>query len=177
MKVFKINLLFVLFVLLISAAIATAQRWEKVTNIPSPYSSNYWLDVYFYPSNTNYGWVCGFNGRVAFTTDGGNSWRGSTVPDAYHLESIHFPTLTTGYTSGVDGIFKSTDGGQTWVNVTPAGAADTTTFWGCYFLNENYGMVVGDGCGGRQQHFWLTTDGGSTWSDRKSTRLNSSHRT
>lgn len=164
MKVLKINLLFVLFVLVIPAALVIAQRWEKVTNIPSPYSNNYWLDVYFYPSNTSYGWVCGFNGRVAFTTDGGNSWRGSIVPDAYHLESIHFPTLTTGYTSGVDGIFKSTDGGQTWVDITPAGAADTTTFWGCYFLNENYGMVVGDGCGGRQQHFWLTTDGGNTWS-------------
>lgn len=164
MKILKINLLFVLFILVIPAAIAIAQRWEKVTNIPSPYSTNYWLDVYFHPSNTNYGWVCGFNGRVAFTTDGGNSWRGSTVAGAYHLESIHFPTLTTGYTSGVDGIFKSTDGGQTWVDVTPTGTADTTTFWGCYFLNENYGMVVGDGCGGRQQHFWLTTDGGNTWS-------------
>lgn len=164
MKVLKINLLFVLAILVVPTTYIIAQRWEKVTNIPSSYLNNYWLDVYFYPSNTNYGWVCGFNGRVAFTTDGGNSWRGSTVTGAYHLESIHFPTLTIGYTSGVDGIFKSTDGGQTWVDVTPAGAADTTTFWGCYFLNENYGMVVGDGCGGRQQHFWLTTDGGNTWS-------------
>lgn len=164
MKVLKINLLFVLAIFVVPATLAIAQRWEKVTNIPSPYLNNYWLDVYFFPSNTNYGWVCGFNGRVAFTTDGGNSWRGSTVLDAYHLESIHFPTLTTGYTSGVDGIFKSTDGGQTWVDVTPTGTADTTTFWGCYFLNENYGMVIGDGCGGRQQHFWLTTDGGNTWS-------------
>ncbi len=163
MKVFRINILIIFAILTIPSSFILPQRWGKVTNIPSPYSNNYWLDVYFYPSNSNYGWVCGFNGRVAFTTDGGNSWRGSTVLNAYHLESIHFPTLTTGYTSGVDGIFKSTDGGQTWTDVTPAGTSDTTTFWGCYFLNENYGMVVGDGCGGRRQHFWLTTDGGNSW--------------
>ncbi|MCX7879565.1 MAG: choice-of-anchor D domain-containing protein [Ignavibacteria bacterium] len=159
------RVLTIFFFFLTFLNLSFAQRWEKIQNIPSPYANNYWLDVFFHPSNSNYGWVCGFNGMVAYTTDGGNSWRGSTIANAYHLESIHFPSLRVGYCSGVDGIFKSTDGGATWFDITPVGARDTTFFWGCYFLNERYGVLVGDGCGAdRRQHFWLTTDGGNSWS-------------
>ncbi|MCX7908107.1 MAG: choice-of-anchor D domain-containing protein [Ignavibacteria bacterium] len=161
-----------LFILLSVSNPLFSQYWQKIQNIPSPFSNNYWLDVYFHPSNPNYGWICGFNGMIIRTTDGGNTWRGSTV-NAYHLESIHFPSLQIGYVSGVEGIFKSTDGGATWFDVTPPNTRDTTHFWGCYFLNENYGVLVGDGCFGRNQHFWLTTDGGSTWSVFLGTENNS----
>lgn len=163
MKKFFLQISFYLFLLLFLDNHLYSQYWQKIINIPAPYTNNYWLDVYFHPANSNYGWICGFNGMIIRTTDGGNTWRGSIV-SAYHLESVHFPTLQTGYVSGVEGIFKSTDGGATWVDITPPGARDTTTFWGCYFLNENYGVLVGDGCFGRYQHFWLTTDGGSSWS-------------
>lgn len=161
----KIILIISLFILVFAKIDISAQYWKKINSIPSPYSNNYWLDVFFHPSNPNYGWICGFNGMVIYTSDGGTTWQGSSVPNAYHLESIHFPTLSTGYTSGVDGIFKSTDGGNSWFDITPSGSRDSTTFWGCFFLNENYGILLGDGCGtGRRQHFWLTTDGGNTWS-------------
>ncbi len=159
-----LNKVFVFCLLLLfSTGFLFSQYWQKIVNIPQPYANNYWLDVYFLPSDPNFGWICGFNGMVIRTTDGGNTWRGSTV-NAYHLESVHFPTRLVGYVSGVDGIFKSTDGGASWFDITPVGTRDTTTFWGCYFLNENYGVLVGDGCFGRYQHFWLTTDGGTTWS-------------
>lgn len=138
------------------------QYWEKV-NLPVGYSSNYWLDIYFLPGDPNYGWACGFNGMVIRTTDGGNTWAGSTISGAYHLESIHFPTRTVGYTSGVDGIFKSTNGGVTWFDIRPTDAGTGMFFWGCYFVDELNGIVVGDGCV-TNQHFWKTTDGGNTWS-------------
>lgn len=161
----KKGLIFLTCLLVLSLINSYSQYWKKIDNLPSQYENNYWLDVYFHPQNSNYGWICGFNGMVIYTTDNGNSWRGTVVPNAYHLESIHFPTLTIGYTSGVDGIFKSTDGGASWFEITPTGARDTTTFWGCYFLNANYGILVGDGCGtGRRQHFWITSDGGNSWS-------------
>lgn len=163
MKKFIIHLGLLFLLTIIPTEFVISQYWQKIINIPQPYTNNYWLDVYFHPANPNYGWICGFNGMIIRTTDGGNSWRGSTV-NAYHLESVHFPTLQVGYVSGVEGIFKSTDGGATWFDITPPGTRDTTTFWGCYFLNENYGVLVGDGCYGRNQHFWLTTDGGSSWS-------------
>jgi|GEM_PF-373674 len=138
-----------------------AQRWEKVVSIPQPYLSNYWLDVYFLPSNPSYGWVCGFNGMVIRTTNGGNSWEGATISGANHLEGIHFPSENIGYTSGLDGLFKSTNGGASWFEVSPPSM--TSTMWGCYFLDNNNGFVIGGGCLSNQE-FWKTTDGGSTWS-------------
>ncbi|MFN3781675.1 MAG: WD40/YVTN/BNR-like repeat-containing protein, partial [Candidatus Kapaibacteriota bacterium] len=119
MKKFTIHLITLIFIILSTTFICSAQYWEKVQNIPPPFSNNYWLDVFFHPSNPNYGWICGFNGMIIRTTDGGNTWRGTTI-NAYHLESVHFPTLQVGYVSGVEGIFKSTDGGATWFDITPS---------------------------------------------------------
>ncbi len=139
-------------------------QWKKSTNLPAGYTSTYWLDVFFLPSNPQYGWVCGFNGHVLRTTDGGNTWQGSQVPSSANLESIHFVGTSIGYTSGAAGIFKSVDGGATWTNITPSG---NPPLWGCYFLNADVGMVVGGGCGvgaGTYQFFFRTTDGGQNWS-------------
>lgn len=159
----KLNIQFLLKIIFLIVILypLKSQYWEKV-NLPIGYSTNYWLDVYFLPGDPNYGWACGFNGMVIRTTDGGNTWAGSTISGAYHLESIHFPTRTVGYTSGVDGIFKSTNGGVTWFDIRPADAGVGMFFWGCYFADELNGIVVGDGCV-TNQHFWKTTDGGNTW--------------
>ncbi|MBX3042935.1 MAG: hypothetical protein KIT33_01685 [Candidatus Kapabacteria bacterium] len=145
--------------LLITIFSAKSQYWKEFENIPAPFRTNYWLDVYFHPSNPDYGWVCGFSGMVIRTTNAGDSWSGSIVNGANHLEHVHFPTLTIGYTSGPAGIFKSTDGGVSWSNITPETIAD---YWGCYFVNENVGLVIGGGCIG-QQRFYRTENGGQTW--------------
>lgn len=136
-----------------------SKYWERITNIPAPYNNNYWLDVYFLPSNPQYGWICGFNGMVLRTTNGGNTWQGTVVSGANHLESVHFPTSTIGYTSGVEGIFKSTDGGANWTNITPTGSSN---LWGNFFVDANNGILLGGGCDG-VQYFWRTTDGGASW--------------
>ncbi|MCL5992375.1 MAG: YCF48-related protein [Bacteroidetes bacterium] len=136
-----------------------SQSWNKVSTIPPPYNSNYWLDVFFLPSNPDYGWICGYRGQVIRTSDRGKTWAGAIVPFADHLESIHFTSPTVGYTSGVQGIFKSTNGGASWRDITPPNAF---TLWGCYFLNDNYGITAGEGCQGTQK-FFLTTNGGANW--------------
>ncbi len=134
---------------------------EEVTDItPSEFVNSYWLDVYFLPSDLNYGWVCGRDARVIRTTDRGKTWRGITLPSTEHLESVHFTTKNIGYVSGVDGIWKSVDGGSNWINITPS---DTVSYWGCYFSDSNNGVVVGDGCLLDHQYFWHTSDGGNTW--------------
>ncbi len=148
-----------LLMMIIAFNYAKSQYWKEFENIPAPFNSNYWLDVYFHPSNPNYGWVCGFQGMVVRTSDAGTNWSGSVVMGATHLEHIHFPTLTTGYTSGPEGIFKSTDGGASWSNVTPN---LSWNYWGCYFINENVGLVIGGGCVDAQ-HFYRTEDGGNSW--------------
>lgn len=144
---------------------AYGQYWKPAV-LPEPYNQNYWLDVYFLPANPQYGWICGFEGMVVRTVDGGQTWKGTTVLGAEHLESIQFLNQSVGYTSGTEGIFKSTDGGESWRNITPTLPPDLaaiTVFWGSYFIDENDGMLLGGGCGGTAQVFLRTQDGGTTW--------------
>ncbi len=155
-------LIYSIFIFLSINYLTYSKYWKQIDNLPNDYKNNYWLDVYFLPSNPNYGWVCGFNGQIIRTTDGGATWQGATAPNAYHLESVHFPSISIGYTSGPNGIWKSTDGGATWFDITPNSLLND--FWGCYFLDDNNGVLLGGGCVSNQE-FYRTTDGGVTWTN------------
>ncbi|HRT68268.1 MAG TPA: YCF48-related protein, partial [Bacteroidota bacterium] len=142
-------------------------QWKRVQGIPKPYNDGYYLDVYFLESNPQYGWICGYNGVVLRTTDGGNNWDYAIIPNAYQLESIFFVNEKIGYTSGLvsnmdtyGAIYKSTDGGKSWFNVSPPGYS--VDIWGNIFLDANTGFAIGGGCGDEQQ-FYKTTDGGKSW--------------
>jgi len=155
------KLIYILFLLTLIFP-SYSQHWEKITTIPAPYNSGYYLDIFFLPSNPNYGWACGFDGYVIRTRNYGQTWQGTVVPDpAYHLESIHFVTTQIGFVSGVEGIWKSTDGGASFFDITPKDSA-LRGFWGTYFLDENIGVVVGGGCDDMQR-FYKTTNGGVSW--------------
>ncbi len=156
--------LFRLMILLFLSSQLVSGQWEKVTNIPPPFDKNYWLEMYFLPNNPNYGWVCGYNGYTLRTTDGGKTWQGTIINTAYQLEHIQFVNERVGFTSGLDRsgfgrIYKTTNGGVGWFDITPREAED---LWGHYFVDENFGLVIGGGCF-TPQSFFLTTDGGRTW--------------
>lgn len=144
-------------------------QWEKVTNIDNRYLlDNYWLDVFFLPEAPNYGWICGYQGATLRTTDGGQTWISRVIPNVNQLESIHFPSRNVGYTSGEGQIFKTTDGGASWYNITPSDNYSAlgntkTLLWGNYFVTEDYGFVIGGGCGSEKQVFYRTTNGGISW--------------
>ncbi len=169
MKIYTSAAIFI--ILFIFAFSSTDAAWRQNTNMPPDYLNRTYLDVYFLTSNPQYGWICGFEGRVLRTTNGGQSWQALRIvpqsDDNIQLESIHFVNEKIGFTSGpstsafgeVSYLFKSTDGGATWFNITPRGA---TTIWGNYFINENLGFAQGGGCD-TPQMFWKTTDGGATW--------------
>ncbi|GAB1430691.1 hypothetical protein MASR2M18_15250 [Ignavibacteria bacterium] len=135
-----------------------AQRWEQAI-LPSQFAGNYWLDVYFLPSNPQLGWICGREGKILRTFDGGDSWFGTVIPGIDTLESVHFPTPLVGFVSGPGGIFRSNDGGASWRSIKPDSARE---LWGCYFANADTGVVLGGGCSDRQ-YFFRTTDGGASW--------------
>ncbi|ROL58216.1 T9SS C-terminal target domain-containing protein [Bacteroidetes/Chlorobi group bacterium Naka2016] len=150
-----------LFLFAISSLFA---QWEKVKNIPPPYDKSYWLEMYFLPDKPNYGWVCGYDGKVLRTTDMGATWTGTMIRGAYQLEHIHFVDEKVGFTSGIGSngfgkIYKTTDGGATWFDITPNRAED---LWGHWFVDRDYGVVIGGGCI-TPQRFFLTTNGGNSW--------------
>ncbi|MBI3260350.1 MAG: choice-of-anchor D domain-containing protein [Ignavibacteriae bacterium] len=148
-------------VLLFAATPSYSQRWEKI-ELNEPFASNYWLDVFFLPSNPQLGWVCGYKSMIMRTMDGGLTWAGTTVEPtgAVQLESIHFPTQSVGYTSGSKNIYRTVNGGASWQNITPD---SVSSLWGCYFINADTGTVIGSGCGSTKQQFFSTTNGGATW--------------
>jgi photosystem II stability/assembly factor-like uncharacterized protein len=149
----------VFFCLLAGIPQLHAQYWKKAA-LPPGFDNNYWLDVFFLPSNPQFGWVSGYSGKVLRTTDGGSTWNGYNISGAGMLESIHFPSASVGYTSGPGGIWKSTNGGISWVQITPLQA---NNLWGCYFNTPDTGYVIGGGCNGTRQQFFRTNDGGATW--------------
>jgi hypothetical protein len=72
------------------------------------------------------GWVGGgeispnVEGWVHRTTDGGKTWSGRTLDDAWPIRELYFLTPNVGWAAGgniytnVGGIYFSSDGGQTW---------------------------------------------------------------
>lgn len=152
-------------------------KWVQVpindNGIPGMY-----LDVFFLNDNPDFGWACGYNSKIIRTTDGGRNWSFTQLSiRTLQLESIHFVNERIGYTSGPnnaldsDGsslpgrIFKTTNGGQTWFDVSPQ--SENVQLWGNYFVDENFGFVIGGGCNRFPQTFYKTTNGGQSWSVKR----------
>ncbi len=157
LKLSKIFAFFVMYFAFLSVNVTA--DWIKVDNIPAAFKDIQWLDVYFLESDPNFVWMCGMLGATMRTTDGGKSWKGVFIDGGNQLESIHFPEVNVGYTSGPAGVFKTIDGGDSWKIVLPGNLSEV---WGCYFPTAEVGMAVGGGCFGNQK-FYKTTDGGDSW--------------
>ncbi|MBU3741006.1 MAG: choice-of-anchor D domain-containing protein [Candidatus Kapabacteria bacterium] len=152
-----LRIILVVLTMLTWTGTASSQYWKKV-NLPAPYSNGYWLDIFFLPSNPNYGWaVDQMGGYIIRTTDGGTTWQGTNVGAGRHLEYVQFLDTQNGYVTGPGGAWKSTDGGVTWTNMLPAGA----TVWGGWFRDVNNGWMTGGSCGNNM--FYRTQNGGQTW--------------
>lgn len=54
-------------------------------------------------TNRNIGWVCGYDGVILNTTNGGNSWSRQIIPTSNYLRKVVFPDTTTGYIVGQNG--------------------------------------------------------------------------
>ncbi|MBI5326240.1 MAG: hypothetical protein HZB41_13380 [Ignavibacteriae bacterium] len=159
MKLNFYNILFLFFGFILNSIVGNA-NWKKVDIPPGFETNSEYLEVMFLKNNPRLGWICGYEGRVLRTVDGGNTWTGVRIPNGGQLESIHFVDSLNGYTSGQSGIFKSTDGGINWKDVTPQ--QSSPVLWGNYFVTRDVGVVIGGGCGSGL-YFYHTYDGGKTW--------------
>ena len=158
----RLTMLLLGIVLCYSATTSYAQRWEKVT-LPAPYSSGYYLDIFFLPNDPSRGWAVDQNaGYVIRTVDGGTTWSGVKVDASLgscHLEYVQFLDANIGYVSGPCGVYKSTDGGVTWTSIHPD---PSVSLWGGWFRNANEGWFAGGGGCGNNVVF-RTVDGGLTY--------------
>ncbi|MEO6358661.1 MAG: YCF48-related protein [Ferruginibacter sp.] len=121
-----------------------------------PFSAPDFNDLYFF--NKNRGYVAGDFGNLAFTNDGGRSWK-DTVLGFQKLNGITFINDSTGFVCGMgSGLYKTINSGQTWLSVAPSFLGVTETFTKVRFVNSSTGFAVGDNglC-------LKTTDAGIHW--------------
>lgn len=103
------------------------------------------------------------------TVNAGNSWQHlpfqDTVFSTADIIDMHFPSDDVGYIvfrafdSGLHAkVYKSTDAGQNWTNVTPPNMNLGTGLMDVYFANEDSGLV----CSGNE--LYRTINAGQSWS-------------
>ena len=119
------------------------------------------------------GFIAGSENTILKTTDGGETWVGSSErarvgETRNNLEGLWFVSPTTGWVIGSFGTLMHTaDGGETWEKRDPG--FDNNLF-GIHFLDENTGWICG------QEGLILhTADGGATWNQQKTKSYDDLH--
>ncbi|MCA1613283.1 MAG: carboxypeptidase regulatory-like domain-containing protein [Acidobacteria bacterium] len=94
------------------------------------------------------------------TTDGGRNWQMISLPLV--VANVRFFDAQNGVASGMNGVLRTSDGGQTWTDVPHRYREHNRyQFYGVHFVNATTGWVVGD-----VGIILKTTDGGATWADQ-----------
>ncbi len=148
---------------IISVKLLNAQSpWEE-TN--SPLSDRY-DDVFFLNSDT--GWAAGgSNGTIIHTIDGGANWTTQkTVPGGY-FRSIEFADKDHGFAGGLEMsgqkvFYKTTDGGNTWTEISSVITGTVRGVCGICCVNTNVTYAVG--AWAMPAFVMKTIDGGNSWS-------------
>lgn len=107
--------------------------------------------------NSFTGYSAGSTGRIIKTTDAGATWftQASGVQNAFSC--VHFRNENTGYISGSVIVLKTTNAGNTWVNLNAPGTS-FENFREITFTDDNTGYYVSD-LGKIQK----TTNAGASW--------------
>jgi len=117
-------------------------------------------DVSF--TDANNGTVVGDQGIILNTKDGGQTWNLQTSGTINTLYGVSFSDAYNGTAVGfwetVGTVFRTTDGGSTWVAQQTSSTGFYGSFFSVSFADVNNGTIVG--ADGTVEH---TTDGGNTW--------------
>ena len=123
--------------------------------------------------NETTGFIAGSENTILKTTDGGETWVGSSErarvgETRNNLENIWFVSPTTGWVIGSFGTLMHTaDGGETWEK---RNAGFDNNLFGIHFVDENTGWICG------QEGLILhTNDGGATWNQQKTESFDDLH--
>lgn len=111
----------------------------------------------------NVGYIGGMG--VYRTTDGGNNWARTPATPSGSIRDIYFFNHDVGLTVGADYIWRTTNGGVTWVMVYPG--QPNTELFSVSFIDELNGFVSG-----ARGMVLRTTDGGLTWNELTNIYIN-----
>ncbi|MBN1814146.1 MAG: hypothetical protein JXA14_20070 [Anaerolineae bacterium] len=105
-------------------------------------------------------WHVGNGGQVRVSTDGGQNWEGvSDLSDRGISSSISFLDTKTGWTASLEELWATSDGGQTWVDVTLPNSELLIAAVTLRTATDAYVL-------GYTGKFHTTHDGGKTWTSQ-----------
>lgn len=142
------------------------ENWTVISNTVLCGNLSAMKHVNVVDANTTY--ICGNNSNFFKTTNGCVNWSPVNTLYSGNYTGLSFLDANTGYVTIYNGsnqarLLKTTDGGNTWTDLTPAlvaaGSSTTSTFGAVYALDANT-IYVGV-AGGK---IMVSTDGGSTFS-------------
>jgi photosystem II stability/assembly factor-like uncharacterized protein len=126
-----------------------AQTWDSVT-----VSKNF-VQLQFISSENGFALA---SGAAYKTTNGGLAWSELSLPENSTPKAICFLDGSTGYISSFEKIFKTADGGASWI-VAKIEGVNILDF---HFTGSSMGIAVGYDYN-ENRCIWRTTDNGATW--------------
>ena len=114
------------------------------------------------------GFVGGVDGAFFATTDGGLTWVRRPALGTSTINKLTFSSATAGWAGTSTGLYRTTNGGQTWQGVLTYdynSGRNMTNVKDVQWVTASVGYVVGDGCG-----IYKTINGGTTWVSQQSRR-------
>lgn len=113
------------------------------------------------------GFVGGVGGAIFATTDGGATWVRRPALGTATINKLAFSSATTGWAGTSAGLYRTTNGGQTWQGVTTYdyynGAMSDVA--DVQLVTAQVGYAVGSNGG-----LYKTTNGGTSWLSQNSRR-------
>lgn len=156
-----------------SGGIADGVWIEQNTRFPSQFRGIWQIEI----PNPNTAWVLTYDGTggsitrdFGVTSDGGNTWNPGVIQAPENLSPGDISAvdelnawIAMYDISGGGGIFRTSDGGETW-NHQPTAAFDNPASFAniVHMFNENEGYCQGDPINGNFE-IYVTSDGGENW--------------
>ncbi len=72
-------------------------------------------------------WAVGQNGLVLHTTDGGTTWSSRTLGPGWNFRAVRFINRQNGWAAGDELLYRTTDAGATWTDLSYAAGTDAIT--------------------------------------------------
>jgi len=120
-------------------------------------------------SDKNNGWICGHNGTLKNTIDGGDTWKSQQSSVSANLWDISFISNLQGWICGANNtILKTTDGGKSWIDISPL-SSENKIYVTIKFIDENNGWASSN-----YGEILRTTNGGLSWDIKKSGHIGGS---
>ncbi len=107
--------------------------------------------------NSDIGYICGFNGLILKTIDGGKTWKKSTYDSRVNFFDVNFLDENNGFITGDNGtIIYTNDGGKNWKILKIY--IKESIFDICFLSDKRTGFMAGS-----HGTILKTLNGGATW--------------